>query len=104
RAMIQPMLHDTTWKVIPNLWGAGIAPPGYMKTPAIKRILRPLATIETGWHEEFEKELNEYADSKEKSELRHAAWRDKFKAAVKDGSTEPDSPKEEIAPEKPTQK
>ena len=30
------------WLVVPNLWGAVIARPGYFKTPAIAEALKPL--------------------------------------------------------------
>src|SRR5262249_38789040 len=33
RAVIQPKAHDTSWVVVPNLWGGIIAPPGFMKSP-----------------------------------------------------------------------
>jgi hypothetical protein len=36
RASIQPKASDTTWVVVPNLWGGIIAPPGFMKSPVIR--------------------------------------------------------------------
>jgi putative DNA primase/helicase len=44
RIAIRPQRHDD-WKVIPNLWGAVVGPPGSLKTPAIEEICRPLKKL-----------------------------------------------------------
>ncbi|MGD1092821.1 MAG: DUF3987 domain-containing protein [Bryobacteraceae bacterium] len=46
RAMIQPKMHDTGWKVVPNLWGAIVGRPGFKKTPVIESITHPLKEIQ----------------------------------------------------------
>ena len=48
RATIQPKALDPGWVVTPNLWGAVIAPPGFMKSPVIQAITRPLHVIPVG--------------------------------------------------------
>lgn len=40
RASIRPKALDHSWHVIANLWGANIAPPGYMKSP-VRRACAP---------------------------------------------------------------
>jgi len=45
RCRVQPIEFDD-WKVTPNLWGAIVAPPGAMKTPAINRVLKILNPLE----------------------------------------------------------
>jgi hypothetical protein len=35
RATIQPKAADTSWVVVPNLWGGIIAQPGLMKSPVM---------------------------------------------------------------------
>jgi len=45
RCRIQPLRFDD-WKVTPNLWGAIIAEPGEMKSPAISRVMKILIPLE----------------------------------------------------------
>ena len=100
RAVIQPKAHDTSWIVVPNLWGGIIAPPGFMKSPVIQAITRPLNQIQSDWRKEHEEELKEYARAKEEYDLRRAAWRDQFKQSAKKGRMAPERPEDE--PEEPT--
>jgi len=51
RAVIQPKVADTSWKVVPNLWGGIIGPPGFMKSPVIQCAIRPLNKIQTEWRQ-----------------------------------------------------
>jgi putative DNA primase/helicase len=41
---IKPKEFDD-WLVVPNLWGAGVGPPGWMKTPAFMQAMRPLRAL-----------------------------------------------------------
>lgn len=97
RALVQPKALDSSWVVVPNLWGGIIAPPGFMKSPVISAITRPLTQIQTEWRREHEAELAEYASAKEEFELRRAAWKEQYKAASKKGRSTPDRPGEEPA-------
>lgn len=45
RCRIQPLSFDD-WKVTPNLWGAIVAEPGEMKSPAISRVFQLLKPLE----------------------------------------------------------
>jgi len=56
RARIQPKQRDA-WIVVPNLWGGIVAPPGYMKSPVIAEVLRPLADIEAAWEKAHRVEM-----------------------------------------------
>jgi putative DNA primase/helicase len=100
RAVVQPKALDSSWLVVPNLWGGIIAPPGFMKSPVISAITRPLTQIQAEWRREHETELAEYASAKEEFELRRAVWKEQYKAASKKGRSAPDRPGEE--PEEPT--
>ncbi len=95
RAVIQPKANDTGWVVVPNLWGGIVAPPGFMKSPVIQAIIRMLIEIQIEWRHEQEEALKNYALQKEKYELRHAGWKEQFKAASKKGNTTPARPEEE---------
>lgn len=83
RATIQPKANDTGWIVVPNLWGGIVAPPGYLKSPVIQAISRPLIKIEELWRNEFKAELDDYQREKEEADLRYSAWKDLYKQASK---------------------
>jgi len=73
RALIQPKAHDTSWVVVPNLWGGIIAPPGFMKSPVIAATTRPLVKIESEWQRDYEESHKEFAREIEEYELRRSA-------------------------------
>jgi putative DNA primase/helicase len=100
RAVIQPMANDTSWVVVPNLWGGIIAMPGLKKSPVISAVTRPLNQIQTEWRREHEEALKGYVREKEEYELRRAAWRDTYKAASRKRNPAPDRPEDEL-PEEP---
>lgn len=45
RVQIMPKAHDD-WTVVPNLWGMVVAPPGYMKSPALSSVMAPMHKLE----------------------------------------------------------
>jgi putative DNA primase/helicase len=95
RAVIQPKANDTSWVIVPNLWGGIIAPPGFMKSPVIAAVIHLLIQIETEWRHEYEEALEQYGLAKEEHELRRGAWREQFKASAKQKSKPaPDRPGE----------
>jgi 5S rRNA maturation endonuclease (ribonuclease M5) len=97
RASIQPKAKDTGWVVVPNLWGGIIARPGFLKSPVIQAVTRPLNLIQAEWWQEHEEALKDYAREKEEYELRCAAWKEQYKAsAKKKGKAAPDRPKDEL--------
>ncbi len=100
RATIQPKAQDSSWVVIPNLWGGIVAPPGFMKSPVIQAVTRPLLQIQTEWQRKHEEALKNYGCEKEEWELRRAAWREQFKAAAKNKKGAPEKP-EDDPPEEP---
>ncbi len=46
KACIAPKQRDD-WKVIPNLWGAIVARPGFMKSPTLSEATKPLDRLQT---------------------------------------------------------
>jgi Protein of unknown function (DUF3987) len=60
RATIQPKAYDTGWVVVPNLWGGLVASPGFMKSPLISAVRRPLSQIEDEWQQDFERAYAQY--------------------------------------------
>jgi len=97
RATIQPKAADTSWIVVPNLWGGIIAPPGLMKSPVISAITQPLKQVEAFWRVEYESAKSDFQEQQEAAELRQAAWREQFKAAQKKGKDAPARPGDSLA-------
>ncbi|HWY78710.1 MAG TPA: DUF3987 domain-containing protein [Verrucomicrobiae bacterium] len=92
RALIQPKVHDDSWQVVPNLWGAIVAPPGYMKSPILCAATLPLHHIEKLWRMEHDEQLAEYENEKELADLQYQAWREQYKLAAKKGQPPPVQP------------
>ena len=92
RATIQPKAADTSWLVVPNLWGGIIAPPGLMKSPVISAMTQPLTRIEARWRAEHESDMSDYQTTG-----RRGAWREQYKAAQKSGKDAPVRPDDSIA-------
>jgi putative DNA primase/helicase len=97
RAVITPKAEDSSWSVIPNLWGAIVGPPGYMKSPVLRAITLPLARIEDLWRAEHAEASSEYETAKEQAELRHQAWREDCKRAFKGNKPVPIEPDNTIS-------
>jgi hypothetical protein len=98
RASIQPKANDTSWVVVPNIWGAIVAPPGFMKSPVLRSVTRPLTHIEEMWRAEFDQESENYEIEKEMVELKRQAWKEQSKAAFKKGNEGKPAPKSTIEP------
>jgi Protein of unknown function (DUF3987)/Toprim domain/CHC2 zinc finger len=92
RAVIQPKENDTGWRVVPNLWGGIVAPPGFLKSPVIQAVVRPLVEIQQDWRLAHELEHGEYERAKEEAELKHAAWKEEFKKSSKQNKPAPERP------------
>ena len=97
RVTIYPKALDSSWTVIPNLWGGIIAPPGMMKSPVISAITQPLTRIEARWRGDHESATSRYQQQNEEAELRQAAWRQQVKVAQKSGENAPGRPSDPLA-------
>jgi putative DNA primase/helicase len=97
RAAIQPQAHDTTWQVVPNLWGAVVGPPGVMKSPLLRAVSAPLAAISERWRVEHEGALAQHTAALEEMAVRAAAWKQTATAAAKRGADLPAKPDDSIA-------
>jgi putative DNA primase/helicase len=92
RAIIHPKAIDDSWAVIPNLWGAIVAPPGFMKSPVLHSVTRPLTKIQDFWHAEYEQQVGEY----------ERTWREQYKKADKTGKPAPQRP--DVSTSQPVEK
>jgi len=97
RATMQPKAKDNSWLVVPNLWGAVVAPPGFMKTPVLNAVTSPLNHIEAFWRAQHEEELTEFAKAKGEATLRKEVWRQQYKEALKKGVDVPLEPDDSMA-------
>ena len=97
RATIQPKAQDTSWVVVPNVWGGIIAPPGLMKSPVISAMTQPLDRIEALWRAEQESAMSDYRQQQEEAKLRQAVWREQYKVAQKSGKDAPLRPDDSLA-------
>jgi hypothetical protein len=67
RAQIQPKQWDNTWTVTPNLWASLIVPSGFLKSPTIEVVTRPLRRIEKNWKEQYDQDFKAHALEAEES-------------------------------------
>lgn len=95
RVQIMPKAHDD-WTVVPNLWGLVISPPGFMKSPALSEIMRPLRQMEEEANRNFETEQAAWLVDKERVSIANSAAREKAKAVLK---KDPDAPIPDTLPE-----
>jgi hypothetical protein len=98
RASIQPKAMDDSWRVVPNLWGAIVAPPGYMKSPILHAMTAPLNQIEDFWRADHKNRLAEFESAKVEAEIRQASWRELYKKALKEEKDLPIRPDDSLGP------
>lgn len=72
------------WTVTVNLWGAIVANPGELKTPALEEAIKPLKRREKIAVEEFEKNLREFDFYKMEKEIKFDVFKSNLKKAIKD--------------------
>ena len=53
---IRPEGISDPWTVVPNLWGGIVAPPGMLKTPAIREASAPLRPLESAAREAYDRD------------------------------------------------
>lgn len=72
RALIQPKAADPSFEVVPNLWGGIILPPGFLKSPTLQLVTRPLVNVENLWRAEHESAVAAFDLDLEQSEIERA--------------------------------
>jgi hypothetical protein len=85
RASIRPKELDSSFRATPNLWGANIAPPGFMKSPVLRSVTLPVTHIEELWRAEYEQKSEVFETDREMLEIRRQAWREESKRNIKKG-------------------
>ena len=60
RVAVRPERYDD-WTVVPNLWGGVVAPPSFLKTPALKTVMVPLHGLEAAAWERHAADLEDFA-------------------------------------------
>ena len=82
---IRPKRVDD-WQVVPNLWGGLVAPPGWLKSPALQEALRPLSLLEGRAKEEYDAAEQEYEAQRLVAEAKQKNAKVEVQKAVKSGS------------------
>ena len=82
RVQIMPKAHDN-WTVVPNLWGLVVAPPGYMKSPALSEVMKPPHRLESEAHREYESARVVWATEKERIAIANSAAKSATLARLK---------------------
>jgi putative DNA primase/helicase len=72
RVQIMPKAQDD-WTVVPNLWGVVVAPPGYMKSPALSEVMKPLHRLEAEAFKEHEAKMREWSQEMVRASILRAA-------------------------------
>ena len=80
---IRPKQHDD-WTVVPNLWGALVARPGMLKSPALKEALKPLERLQIAANEKYEKDRLEAEAQLEIIEAQITAIKKEIKELARD--------------------
>jgi hypothetical protein len=86
RVQIMPKERDE-WTVVPNLWGMCVAPPGYMKSPALSQVMRPLHNLEREANREYEAAMAVWAMEKERNAIAKSAAKSAALSALKKDPT-----------------
>lgn len=84
---IHPKRMDD-WLVVPNLWGAIVARPGYFKSPTIAEAMKPIDALSEKARLENESSQHQINASKMIAELQLEALKDNIKKAIKEGDYE----------------
>jgi hypothetical protein len=102
RAVILPKERDTSWLVVPNLWGAIVASPGMMKSPVISTVTAPVRGIEADWRADYADTMREFEAAEERAKLNAAVWAENYKRAAKKQQEPPTKPESDVI--KPSQR
>jgi Protein of unknown function (DUF3987) len=82
RVQIKPKAYDD-WTVVPNLWGVVVAPPGFMKSPALSEVMKPLNRLESEAHREYESARAAWTIEKERVVTTNSAIKSKNQTELK---------------------
>lgn len=87
RVQIMPKANDD-WTTTPNLWGCVVAPPGYMKSPALSEVMKPLHRLESEAHRVYESAKAAWILEKDSIKLRNRATEQITVKKYKDGKSD----------------
>ena len=90
RVGIRPKRRDD-WTVIPNLWGGLVAPPGMLKTPALREAMKPLKRLEIRAAEQYRQAMEEFAARAMVGTVRKKVAEEAIRQAIKSGDDNPDA-------------
>lgn len=85
---IRPKCRDD-WAVTPNLWGGMVARPGFLKSPALREVMRPLKRLEARAAVEHAEALRQYNANAMVGAARKKLGQVEIEKAVKRGGDDP---------------
>jgi putative DNA primase/helicase len=96
RALMQPKERDSSWLVVPNLWGGIVAGPGMMKSPVVATVTAPARAIEADLRADYADAQREYEAAQERARLDNAVWAESYKRAAKQQRDLPAKPEADV--------
>ena len=87
QVQIRPKQQDN-WSIVPNLWGAIIAPPSSLKSYILSEVMKPLSRREVELRKEYETEQKVWNASKRVRTQESKVIDAKIKQLIKDGKVE----------------
>lgn len=81
---MRPKCRDD-WAVTPNLWGAIVGPPSFMKTPSATEAMKPLDRLEIEARKDYEAKYSEYEAASMLAEAKRDEFEKKIRKNIKDG-------------------
>jgi len=97
RAVVQPKQRDYSWRVVPNLWGGIVGPPGRLKTPILNEVSKPLKQVESQWREEHAQAMLTYRREYEAYDAELKVWRRDLGKGKAEVDAMPEPPEEPAA-------
>lgn len=82
-----PKQLDSSFSIVPNLWGALVGAPSSMKSPTLSEGLRPLSSLQAEARKVFEEQRGSFEIEKEISEMAIKFAKDEAGKAMKAGSS-----------------
>jgi len=92
------------WEEPSIVWGAGVGPPSFSKSPAFDPFREAVRTVERGLNADWDSKLSKFETDKNAADAHRAKWEQEVATAVRSNTDVPLMPEEAAQPEKPTQR
>jgi hypothetical protein len=96
RFEVRPKRLDWSWREPLNLWGGFVAIPGFLKSPTMNEVTRPLHAIQRDWNQQNQITQARLEELKALADVSAQQWEASAKAALKAGRPAPPRPDDTI--------